>query len=87
MKNIYKYFDSVAEFGRVPEDRMCSRNCFYCYINNTFTDRVIRVTIEKEDDIFFVAKLYDKGSRSWFSMYRSMSLFGCCRKVYDSLYV
>lgn len=87
MKNIYKYFDSVSEFGRLGEDRLRSCNCFCCYINNSSVDRVIRVTIEKEDDLFYVAKLYVKGSRSWFSKFRSVSVFGCCRKVYDSLYV
>lgn len=85
MKNIYKYFDSVSEFGRLSEDRLKSRNFFYCYINNTFIDRVIRVTIEKEDDFFYIAKLFYKGSRSLYSKYRSTSIFGCCCKIYDSL--
>lgn len=85
MKNIYKYFDSLSEFGRLGEDFMRSRYCFYCYIKTN--DRVIRVTIEKEDELFFVAKLFYKGSRALFSKYRSFSVFGCCRKVYDALYV
>lgn len=86
MKSNYLHFGSVQEFGRLGEDLLGCCVSFYCYINDAF-GRVIRVTIEKEDDFFYVAKLSFKGSRSWYSKFRSTSVFGCCRKVYDSLYV